>query len=152
MVKNLPASARDAGLNSGLGRSLEKGMATHSSILAWEIPWVEEPGDLQSIRLQRVRHDLATKQQYTTQQFNLSLCPQLDYKSLRGRDYFSVFLTASSIAPYISEILNEYLLRELNSCIKTCTYNPFVEGQCLLPLFKWVKIAQEMKLKILATF
>ena len=46
MVKNLPASARDAGLNSGLGRSLEKGMATHSSILAWEIPWVEEPGDL----------------------------------------------------------------------------------------------------------
>ena len=46
MVKNLPASARDAGLISALGRSLEKGMATHSSILAWEIPWVEEPGDL----------------------------------------------------------------------------------------------------------
>ena len=36
-------------------------MATHSSILAWEIPWTEEPGGLQSTRLQRVRHDLATK-------------------------------------------------------------------------------------------
>ena len=36
---------------------LEKEMATHSSILAWEIPWTEEPGRLQSMRSQRVRHD-----------------------------------------------------------------------------------------------
>ena len=36
---------------------LEKGMATHSSILAWKIPWMEEPGKLQSIGLKRVRHD-----------------------------------------------------------------------------------------------
>ena len=42
---------------------LEKGMATHSSILAWRIPWTEEPGGLQSTGLQRVGHDLATKQQ-----------------------------------------------------------------------------------------
>ena len=35
-------------------------MATHSSILAWEIPWTEEPGELQSLGLQRVRHGLAT--------------------------------------------------------------------------------------------
>ena len=40
---------------------LEKGMATHSSILAWEIPRPEEPGGLQSVGLQRVRHDLVTK-------------------------------------------------------------------------------------------
>ena len=42
-----------------LGREdpLEKGMATHSSILAWRIPWTEEPGGLQSMGLQRVRHD-----------------------------------------------------------------------------------------------
>ena len=39
----------------------EKEMATHSSILAWEIPWTEEPGGLQSMGLQRVRHDLATE-------------------------------------------------------------------------------------------
>ena len=38
-------------------------MATHSSILAWETPWTEEPGGLQSMELQRVRHGLATKQQ-----------------------------------------------------------------------------------------
>jgi len=37
--------------------SLEKGMATHSSILAWRIPWTEEPGGLWSMRLQRLRHD-----------------------------------------------------------------------------------------------
>ena len=36
---------------------LEKEMATHSSILAWKIPWTEEPGGLQSVGLQRVRHD-----------------------------------------------------------------------------------------------
>ena len=40
---------------------LEKEMATHSSILAWKIPWTEEPGELQSMGLQRVVHDLATK-------------------------------------------------------------------------------------------
>ena len=43
--------------------SLEKEMATHSSILAWEIPWTEEPGGLQTMGLQRVGHDLATKQE-----------------------------------------------------------------------------------------
>ena len=42
---------------------LEKEMATHSSILAWEIPWTEEPGRLQSMGSQRVGRDLATKQQ-----------------------------------------------------------------------------------------
>ena len=44
VVKNLPASAGDVGLIPGLERSLEKEVATHSSILAWEIPWTEEPG------------------------------------------------------------------------------------------------------------
>ena len=48
-----------------LGRedSMEKEMATHSSILAREIPWTEAPGGLQSMGSQRVKHDLATKQQ-----------------------------------------------------------------------------------------
>ena len=41
---------------------LEKEMATHSSILAWRIPWTEEPGRIQSMGSQRVRHDLASKQ------------------------------------------------------------------------------------------
>ena len=46
MVKNLPVIQESI---PGSGRSLEKGMATHSSILAWEIPWTEEPGGLQSM-------------------------------------------------------------------------------------------------------
>ena len=54
MVKNLPANAgdkRDEGSIPGLGRSLEKEMAAHSSILAWKIPWTEEHGGLQSMGL-----------------------------------------------------------------------------------------------------
>ena len=61
VVKNLPASVGNAGLIPGSGKSLEEGMATYSSILAWEIPRTEEPAGLQSMRLQRVGHDLATK-------------------------------------------------------------------------------------------
>ena len=47
LVKNPPANVgdlREAGLIPGSGRSLEKGMATHSSILVWRIPWTKEPG------------------------------------------------------------------------------------------------------------
>ena len=44
---------------------LEEKMATHSSTLAWRTPWMEEPGGLQSMGPQRVRHDWATKQQHT---------------------------------------------------------------------------------------
>ena len=40
-------------------------MATHSSILAWRIPWTEEPGGLQSMGSQRVRYDLVTEHEYT---------------------------------------------------------------------------------------
>ena len=60
VVKDPPASAGDAedwGLIPGSGRSLEEDMATHSSILAWEIPWTEEPGGLPSMGSQRVGHD-----------------------------------------------------------------------------------------------
>ena len=60
LVKNPPTSSGDTGdtgLIPGLGRSPGGGNATHSSILAWEIPRTEEPGGLQSMRLQRVGHD-----------------------------------------------------------------------------------------------
>ena len=53
----------DAGSIPESRRSLEKEMAIHSSILAWEIPWTEEPGWLQSMGSQKVGHDLATEQQ-----------------------------------------------------------------------------------------
>ena len=57
VVKNLPANAEDIELKvQSLGQEdpMEKGMAAHSSILAWEIPWTEDPGGLRSIRSQRV--------------------------------------------------------------------------------------------------
>ena len=57
MVKNLFASAGDAGSIPGSGRSREGETATHSSILAWGIPWTEESGGLQSIESQRVGHN-----------------------------------------------------------------------------------------------
>ena len=47
----------------GWEESLKEEMATHSSILAWEVPWTEEPGGLESMESQRVEHALATKQQ-----------------------------------------------------------------------------------------
>ena len=60
MVKNPTAIQETWVLYLGQEDSLEKGMATHSSILAWRIPRTEEPGGLQSMGSQRVRHDLVT--------------------------------------------------------------------------------------------
>ena len=57
MVKNLSAMQETQFRSLGQEDSLEKGMATCSSILAWRIPWTEEPGGLQSMGSQRVRHD-----------------------------------------------------------------------------------------------
>ena len=57
MVKNLPAKQETWVLSLGQDDPLEKGMATHSSILAWRIPWTEEPGGLPFMGSQRVGHD-----------------------------------------------------------------------------------------------
>ena len=57
LVKNLPAMQEAQVQSLGQKYPLEKGMASHSSILAWRIPWTEEPGRLQSMGLQRVTHD-----------------------------------------------------------------------------------------------
>ena len=57
MVKTLTAMQETQVRSLGQEDPLEKGMATHSSILAWRIPWTDEPGGLQFMRLQTVRHD-----------------------------------------------------------------------------------------------
>ena len=57
MVKNLLAMRETWVQSLGWEDPLEKGMATHSSILSWRIPWTEEPDRLQSMGSQRVRHD-----------------------------------------------------------------------------------------------
>ena len=57
VVKNPPAMQETWVGFLGLEDPLEEGMATHSGILAWRIPWTEEPGRLQSMGLHKVRHD-----------------------------------------------------------------------------------------------
>ena len=56
MLKNLPAMQETQVLSLGQEDPLEKGISTHSSVLAWKIPWTEEPGGLQSMGSQRVGH------------------------------------------------------------------------------------------------
>ena len=64
LVKNLAAVQETQEMqvrSQGQEKPLEEGMSTHSSILAWRIPWTDEPGSLQSKGSQRVRHDSKTK-------------------------------------------------------------------------------------------
>ena len=82
----------------GLKDPLEKGMATHSSTLAWRIPWTEEPGRPQSTGSQRVRHDLATKQLYSVG--NSSQCCVVTYlgkESEKSQTHVCVQLNHSDI-------------------------------------------------------
>ena len=65
MVKNLPAVQETLSLIPVLGRSPGEGTGNHSGILAWRIPWTEEPGELHSIRSQRVGHSCVTLSLYT---------------------------------------------------------------------------------------
>ena len=60
IVKNLPATQETQVRSLGQEDPLQKGMVTHSSILAWRILWTEEPGGLQSIASQRVEHEWVT--------------------------------------------------------------------------------------------
>jgi len=57
MVKNLPDMRKTQVLSLGQEDPLKKGMTTHPNILAWRIPWTENPGGLQSMESQRVRHN-----------------------------------------------------------------------------------------------
>ena len=68
VVKKLPTNARDSDLIPGSADCLEKEMATHFSILAWEIPWTDELGCLQSVGSQKSQIHVATKQQQQQQQ------------------------------------------------------------------------------------
>ena len=69
MVKNLPTIRETQVQSLSWEGPLEKGIATHSSILAWRTPWTEEPGRLQSMGLQRVRHDWSDGARHDTPTF-----------------------------------------------------------------------------------
>ena len=76
MVKNLPVMRKTGVRSLDWEDPLEKGMATHSSILAWRIPWKEEPGRLQSMGSQRVGHDFI---------FTFHQCFRRGIGTLRGK-------------------------------------------------------------------
>ena len=94
MVKNLPGMWETWVQSLGWEDPLEKGMATHSSILAWRIPWAEEPGGLQSVGSQRVGHDWATNTHTIVNLKGVSRCHYkwdrkwTVYQSLEWRDLF----------------------------------------------------------------
>ena len=86
MAKNLSAMPETHVWSLGWEDPLEKEMATHSSILSWNIPWTEEPDRLESMGSQRVRHNSATKQQKHQQAFFIyifSACVKAEKKMLK---------------------------------------------------------------------
>ena len=83
IVKNLPAMQETRVWPLGQEDPLEKGMAIHSSILAWRIPWAEEPGGPQSMGSQRVGHDWAT---------NIHLCYQGSFYPISGLSFSSILI------------------------------------------------------------
>ena len=94
IVKNLPAMQETQVWSLGKEDPLEKGMTTHSSILAWRIPWTEEPCGLQSLGSQRVRHD------WKTNTFTVS---------------WWIYLTMS----WCQQLAAYWLHREKASCLRT---------------------------------
>ena len=105
LVKNPPAKSGDTGSISGSGRSLEKEMAIHSSVLSWEIPWTEELGRQQSMGSQRVGHDWVTKQQQRSRELSLphfSHTPSREHSPQEGKESESGSEVAQS-SPTLSD-------------------------------------------------
>ena len=113
MVKKLPAMQETWIWSLHLEDPLEKGMAAHSSILAWSIPWTEEPGGLLSMGSQRVRHNWRLSLSLFNQQSGRSsvLNPPIlkgQWFHLTGIDFYSGFFFLSSL--FLSAILFKNLL------------------------------------------
>ena len=92
-------------------------MATHSSILAWRLPRTEEPGRLQSMGLQRVRHDLATQQQQQS-------ASRLPFSYMRGCPELDI----SGLIWWLAVLLEMVLILSSHSamlslCLSPCDYN-----------------------------
>ena len=84
VVKNLPIMQETQVQSLGQKNPLEKETATHSSILAWEIPWTEEPGELQTMESQRVQHDLATEHGTQVDNQGQDDHPHFSYRKLKS--------------------------------------------------------------------
>ena len=115
VVKNLPVNAGDSGSILDQEDPLEEGTASHSSIVAWNIPWTEEPGELQSIGLQsptRLRvHPRSVKSNFISQKraaggicgpHSCAPCPQQDFNTPPA-DFFP-FSVLVPLLPYLPPV------------------------------------------------
>ena len=107
MVKNLPAVQKTWVWSLGWEDSLEKGMATHSSILAWRIPWTEEPGGLQSMGLQTARHDWRTNTFLGVHNASRNWEAGLTVTRLLGKSYWKLIFACDSVAAIQGVYLHE---------------------------------------------
>ena len=112
MVKHLPAMWETRVLSLDWEDPLEKEMATHSSTLAWKIPWMEEPGRLQFMESQRVRHDRVTRFpfHFTCHKMVNILCLLMDSCcndsfSYEEKDWRPVNLSLNSAASFQRDLL-----------------------------------------------
>ena len=105
-VKNLPAMQDTRVQSLGLENSLEKVIATHSSVLAWRIPWTEQPGGLQSMGSQRVGYNWITNTHtYTyTHKSQVTLAIHILTLNLRGLNH-QRFLFHSSYMPFSEQLV-----------------------------------------------
>ena len=99
VVENLPAKLETRVWSLGQKDLLEKEMATHSSILVWEIPWTEEPGGLRSMRLQRVERNWAAEHEVTCLHTRQRL---LVFQVLVQRVLRSSFLSQSTLSSFLT--------------------------------------------------
>ena len=117
MVKCLPAMQKTWVRSLGQEDPLEEGMAAHSSIFAWRIPWTEKPGEQPSRGPQRVRHNLTTKQkqlwktsQTPTAKGLLCCCPQplgAERKRIILRNYLKIQTRQTQIKPWLHRLMSQ---------------------------------------------
>ena len=123
MVNNLPA-VRETWVQSLCWEDpLEKGIATHSSILAWRIPWTEEPSRLQSTRSQRIGHDWATSLSFSFTR--LIIATDLKALSYSIHSPEKMLILASCILKFSSNIF---------SMLSLIPYHPFWKVTSCIPI------------------
>ena len=128
MVKNLWAMQETRAVSLGWGDPLEKEMANHSSILACRIPWIEEPGGLQSMETQAVGHDRVT---------NIELIKHLE-PSGAHRANSELNVTRTHQEDSGSQKLQESTMHPFPSSLVHATGPPRYTGLSLLVLIAWL--------------
>ena len=108
LLKNPPVNAGDTGLIPGSGRSPGEGNGIYSSILAWEIPWTEEPGGLRSMGLQRVGHDWS----------DLAAAYYKNFKTIYSK-FFLLILCAFVVMQTYNTFIHVKVMANLDSILKS---------------------------------